>query len=353
MEDRGFDSLFYVQWHVTEACNLRCSHCYQDSHAAESDTSLADLEQHLLALTDQVAKWGKRVDLAVTGGEPFARADIWDILALVESTESVARYDLLSNCTLMGDTEARQLARLRKLRRLQVSLDGATARTHDAIRGSGAFGRALDGAQAALDVGIPVSVMFTMQRDNADEVPALVDLVLSLGAKTLSIERLVPIGAAGQRQLPSTAQVRRAFEYCIQRAEELRATDASLEILMYRPLWALAASRLECPSVESSCGAACSIGLDGVTLMPDGDLLACRRLPIVIGNLMTDGLDKVWTQSKLLWEIGDRSNLQGACCECDLTLRCGGCRAVAYAVTGDYLADDPNCWRGLRNEQGD
>ena len=89
----------------------------------------------------------------------------------------------------------------------------------------------------------------------------------------------------------------------------------------------------------------CSIGIDSITIMPDGTVFPCRRLPMPIGNLHHESLFKIWYTSDLLWEIRNKNNLKGKCNNCELIPRCSGCRAIAYALTGDYLAEDPQCWK--------
>ena len=108
---------------------------------------------------------------------------------------------------------------------------------------------------------------------------------------------------------------------------------------MYRPLFTLVAP--DDPDV----GALCSVGNNALTIMPDGTVYPCRRLPISIGNIMKDGLFKIWYDSEFLWNIRNPKNIQGKCKTCDLLANCRGCRAVAYFCVGDYLAEDPQCWR--------
>jgi radical SAM protein with 4Fe4S-binding SPASM domain len=123
---------------------------------------------------------------------------------------------------------------------------------------------------------------------------------------------------------------------------------ATLKIIKYRTLWAMIdPDRAKIPDVplEIDLGGMCSIGIDSLTILPDGTVLPCRRLPIPIGNLTNDSIFKIWYTSDLLWKIRNKNNLKGKCNKCELIPRCSGCRAIAYAVTGDYLAEDPQCWK--------
>jgi len=96
-------------------------------------------------------------------------------------------------------------------------------------------------------------------------------------------------------------------------------------------------------SNKDTAGGICSIGLDGLCILPDATVLPCRRLPIAIGNLKEDSLLEIWHKSDLLWQIRDKRNLKGKCKSCEFIPQCSGCRAMAYACTGDYLAEDPQC----------
>ncbi|MCG2778337.1 MAG: SPASM domain-containing protein, partial [Desulfobacterales bacterium] len=82
-----------------------------------------------------------------------------------------------------------------------------------------------------------------------------------------------------------------------------------------------------------------------LTIMHDGTIYPCRRLPTPIGNALTDSFFKVWYTSEVLWNVRNHNNIKGKCADCELIPVCRGCRAMAYALTGDYLAEDPQCWK--------
>lgn len=90
-------------------------------------------------------------------------------------------------------------------------------------------------------------------------------------------------------------------------------------------------------------GAPCVLGTDGLCVMPDGTVFPCRRFPLPIGNLLTDSLKAIWEESEVLEKVRRKNNLKGKCGTCRIE-GCTGCRSLAYALTGDYLAEDPHCW---------
>jgi radical SAM protein with 4Fe4S-binding SPASM domain len=172
------------------------------------------------------------------------------------------------------------------------------------------------------------------------------------------MERLVPIGSAEDMRdsLLSPEEIRDTFQYISDRADVEYEKGTQLRILKYRPLWINVNSHRAKTGVitapHKELGAVCSIGLDGLCILPDATVLPCRRLPIPIGNLKRDSLEKIWFTSDLLWQIADKRNLNGKCNLCEFITRCSGCRAMAYAYTGDYLATDPQCWLEARLQKG-
>lgn len=327
---------FYFQWHLTERCNRACRHCYQDG-TVKPELSLNDLLSVVDRMEEAVGKWDRVGTLSLTGGEPLLRRD--DLHALMDRIDRsavLAYYDILTNGSLITKEEAKSLAQHPKLRRVQVSLEGATAQTNDAVRGPGSFTSTLEAIRNLRQQDIAVSVMTTLTRMNIGEIPDLIALAGNEGVATLAFERLIPegTGATMGSQMLSPQELRDVYDDIYK-----RATDSPpVRILLYRPLFALIAP--EDPTV----GAMCSAGNNALTIMPDGTVYPCRRLPIPIGNILTDGLFSIWYDSDVLWKIRNPENLGGKCHDCALLTQCRGCRAMAYFTTGDFMAEDPQCW---------
>ncbi len=345
------DNKFYFQWHITDRCNFRCAHCYQENYTDVSDMPLEELKVIANKLFETLSKWKKKGDVSITGGEPLVRKDLSPFLEYLDSSDEISELHILSNGTLITDEVARELKKFTKLHSVQVSLDGSSPKIHDSIRGPGAFKKAVKGIKILLSCGIDVKVMFTLQRCNVKDVPSLIDLAIREKISGLTIERLVPMGNSknAKDSLLSPEELRDVFQYISDRADLGYERGAKLRILKYRPLWINidpSRAKAEANTVpHKELGAACSIGLDGICILPDATVLACRRLPIPIGNLRENSLEKIWFTSELLWQIRDKNNLKGKCNSCEFIPRCGGCRAMAYACTGDYLEEDPQCWK--------
>ncbi len=337
MQELTIDEEFYFQWHLTERCNRACRHCYQDG-SPTSELGLNDLLTIVDLMEGAVNKWETKGTLSLTGGEPFLRKD--DLHALmdrIDRSDALAYYDILTNGSLITRDEALALARHPKLRRVQVSLEGATAKTNDAVRGTGSFEATLNAIRRLRDAGIDVSVMSTISRLNHQEVPDLIELAGREGVATLAFERLIPEGAGEELsdQVLSADELRDLYQLIY----SLATDNPPVRVLMYRPLFALIAPE------DHTVGALCSAGNNALTIMPDGTVYPCRRLPIPIGNVLTDGFFKIWYGSEVLWRLRNPKNLSGKCGNCSLLTQCRGCRAMAYATTGDYMAEDPQCWK--------
>jgi len=337
MQELTIDEEFYFQWHLTERCNRACRHCYQDG-SPTSELGLNDLLTIVDLMEGAVNKWETTGTLSLTGGEPFLRKD--DLHALmdrIDRSDVLAYYDILTNGSLITRDEALALARHPKLRRVQVSLEGATAKTNDDVRGAGSFEATLNAIRRLRDAGIDVSVMSTISRLNHQEVPDLIELAGREGVATLALERLIPEGTGEDLsdQVLSADELRDLYQLVY----SLAMDNPPVRVLMYRPLFALIAPE------DHTVGALCSAGNNALTIMPDGTVYPCRRLPIPIGNVLIDGFFKIWYGSEVLWRIRNPKNLSGKCNNCSLLTQCRGCRAMAYFTTGDYMAEDPQCWK--------
>ena len=336
-DEAPVDREFYYQWHITERCNRRCRHCYHLSY-----DSIGELSDELLLtvadrLTDALKAWDMRGAVGITGGEPWLRRGIiFDILDRLASSNVVDRVDLMTNATLLTESDCALLARHPLMRRVQVSLEGASDECHDAIRGSGSFVETMQAIKRMKQSGLTVAAMMTISRKNMSEIVALLELLREYGVDVFTIDRFIPEGQGAQNRdwLLSSIDVRDCFQTVYRWAMENRKP----RVLMYRPLFCLIDS--ESPHV----GAMCSVGVNALTILHDGSVYPCRRLPIVLGNVLKDSLHQMFYESDELWKVRVPTNLKGRCSSCQFVPVCRGCRAMALAVTGDWLEEDPHCW---------
>lgn len=337
---------FLIQWHLTERCNLRCRHCYQEGNPCK-ELSLQEVRDGLSEIDDLFASWSGRYGLSflpsfnITGGEPFLRLDLFNILR--EITSRGHEVFLLTNGTLVDAELALMLCDV-GVKGVQVSIEGPEE-VHDRVRGAGSYASALRGIGHLVHAGMPVTMNTTLSSWNAERFMELVPLASSLGVQRLGCSRLVPSGrgAGLVDSMLSPQQVRELY------AAIFAMKPKGLEIVSGDPIAGQMASPMPAGSAETVPWSGCAAGVSGLTILSDGTLVPCRRLPIPLGNLRADSIREVWSTSPVLEALRDKGAYHGACGSCARWADCRGCRAVAYAFarsqgSDDFLGEDPQCF---------
>jgi radical SAM protein with 4Fe4S-binding SPASM domain len=334
---------FFLQWHLTERCNLRCRHCYQSGPGGD-ELTLAEIAAVAAEAAEMVEEWQRRYGVTierscnVTGGEPLLFAELEAVLAQL----AAAGFELylLSNGTLIDRDWAQRLAACR-VRGVQVSIEGPEA-IHDQIRGRGSYRAALRGCRHLQEAGVPGSFNVTLSRINAAYLEEVLQAAAAAGVAKVGFARLVPSGSGAQLQ----EQVLAASEAAAVYRQRFALAVPGVEVVTGDPVAAQLRAGDTTPSLAGSgpCGG-CAAGLSGLTILPDGTLLPCRRLEVPLGNVRRDDLREVWASSPLLCQLRDQSHYSGKCGRCPRWSLCRGCRAIAWAVSGgDCLAADPQCF---------
>lgn len=262
---------------------------------------------------------------------------LFSLLYHMNSLQTIHHFDILTNGWLLDQGCVNELKELKKLRRVQVSLEAGNQKLNDRIRGKGSFEKTLSAIRLLKRNGFQVAVMMTISHINKNEVEPLIEVLKQERVDTFSAERFIPegVGADLKDEFLAPEEVKDVFESIY----SLAMKEDGIRILLYRPLFALLNGS------DPTVGALCSAGNNALTIMHDGTIYPCRRLPIPIGNAVSDSFFKVWYTSEVLWNLRNPGNIKGKCSGCDFIPVCRGCRAMAYALTGDYLAEDPQCWK--------
>jgi len=321
-------------WESTWRCNLACIHCRRLSTAPPPEDDLTTAE--VRGLFDSLAALG-RPTVIFSGGEPLMRED-WAPLA--EYARSLhLPISLATNGTTVNATTARRISSA-GFRRVSVSLDGADGASHDSFRGtSGAFDLAVGGIAALREVSQAVQINCTVTAQNVSRLDELHALAIRLGAEALHLFLLVPVGCGANiseshRLDPQTSEQVLGW-VCDRQAEEkleVRATCA--------PHYNRLAAQRGMPHGNSR---GCLAGVSVAFVGHAGEVFPCGYLPVSCGNVRRTGFEEIWRKSRVLADLRDPSKLRGKCGRCEFRDVCGGCRARAYALTGDYLAAEPAC----------
>jgi radical SAM protein with 4Fe4S-binding SPASM domain len=330
-------SPLYVVWETTLDCNARCVHCYSDAYFGHGPQYWT-LEQSL-DLVDQIADAGVLI-LALSGGEVLLRKDWEEIVRRAVSRG--LRVTFATNGILVKKEVARRIAESGVFN-VTVSLDGATAATHEMIRRvPGIFEKACGAVRNLVDVGVRTTVGFTPMKPNLAEAPAMIELAYRLGANKINLTEYVYTSWGGVDLMPSPEQLGELMSLWIRAADEWRGR---IEVD-----WHDCRVGLLLPGAEADPYKGCGAGYTHCRVTADHDVTPCVVLPMPVGNLREKTFAQIWREAPELKRIRSRDNItRGNCAACEFKARCGGCRAASYAWYGDAYAGDPTCW--IRPEQ--
>ena len=324
------DFPFHMVWLATNACHLRCVHCSSNSSKRAADELTTE---DVFDLIEQLIDVGV-VDLAISGGEPFLRDDLFSIIAYAKRRGM--SVGVASHGAKFTAARASRLVGL-GIDRLQFSLDGPAA-AHDTLRRwPGLFERVLKSIEVAKQAGLRVHVCCTINRLNAEHLATFVQFLSNTGIDRLNFSRFVPTGRGSVEIDLLDAQWRDVIEHCKKLVHDYRGR---LQIVSH-----LAQQILIDDSLSDMPGfIGCQAGRGQGCVSANGTVFPCVILPIAIGNIRQAPFRRIWQTSAVIHDLQDRSRLEGKCSHCRVQARCGGCRAVAYARTGQYLSEDPRCW---------
>ena len=314
---------FTLQWHITHRCNLRCKHCYQEDYSAFQ--SMEDIENVLDQYCTLLKAYNCLGRLNITGGEPLTHPHLFEILRLAHSKG--IKTGVLTNGTLIGEWDARKLKACH-VDYVQISLDG-TEKIHDLIRGKGSFRKAVNGIYALKSQGIFTSISFTAQNTNLSELKKLAVFCYFLGVDKLWFDRVIipadedendlTVSSKDFRKLCKTAAFfnKKNMVFCGRALQFIPCKNK----LIYH----------------------CSAGENLLIVLANGDVMPCRRLPFIIGNIKQTDLLTLHQNSPVMNELRSTS-IPESCKDCKYSELCrGGSKCVAYAKMKRFDIPDPDC----------
>jgi AdoMet-dependent heme synthase len=318
-------SPLHVVFILDTRCNLSCTHC---SSAASRTGHVGYDTKAAKGVIDQLADAGV-LDIALSGGEPLLRRDLE---ALVE--HAAARGLRVGTSTNGFPLTRRRASTLRNagLNRLQVSIDGPRD-VHDAIRGRGSYERAIAAVSFSVDAGLRTHVCFTAMRSNVDHLQEVIDTIVACGAAGFNLSQFVPTGRGAREQDLTPPQARRALETWLA-AKQMHPS-------MY--FAAHATGLVDLAPGQANCSGGCQAGMSIACVTASGDVTPCVMFPLSLGSLHERSFQDIWQGGPVLDGLRSR-HVGGVCGGCRHRIACGGCRAAAWAHTGDPLAGDHRCW---------
>ena len=237
------------------------------------------------------------------------------------------------------------------IQRLSISIDGATAESHDRLRAvEGAYAGALTGIAACREAGLPFQINTTVTRANRLELPAIYELALKLGAAAHHVFVLVPTGRGEliREELVTPEEYEATLNWLLARQQDGKLFIKPTCAPQYYRLWRQDAQARGEPITAATHGMeamtkGCLGGQGFAFVSYKGEVQPCGYLELVAGNIRQTPFPEIWANSELFQQLRRVDDYHGKCCACQYRKVCGGCRARAYALTGDVLGDDPIC----------
>lgn len=345
---------FLVVWDVTYACNLKCKHCYANAGVPLKDELTTEEAKQAIDKLDRASV----PIIAFSGGEPLVRKDF---LELAKYAHDKGIYvAVATNGTSITKSKAREMKEA-GIQFTQISLDGASAKTHDSFRGiKGVYEKTVRGIKNCVNEGFFVNIATTATKYNFKEVPKIMDLCEELGVNWLMAYNFVPTGRGKFISENDLTPAER--EQVLKDLWEKLKNGGKVSVLSTAPQFVRVALEAEVGLNEKIVPThffnpqlsdklvnlaefigGCGCGRFYCAIRPNGNIEPCVFFPLTVGNIKEDDFEDLWINNSVFRDIRSKDKLEGNCGKCNYRYYCGGCRARAFGYTGDYLAPDPGC----------
>ncbi len=345
-----------IAWEVTRTCHMNCKHCRGGAvnQAYDNEFTLDEIKKVL----DNVASFAKPI-IILTGGEPMLRDDIYEISSY---GDSIGLRMVMAPCGMLITEESIEKMKEAGIKRISLSIDGASAKTHDAFRQKpGAFDEVIKAAKIAKENGMEFQINSTIHKKNVKELPKILDLAVELGAESFHPFLLVPTGRAkslADQEIPPE-EYERVLNWIYDQKEKVaiqfKPTCAPHYYRISRQRGAKEGVKPSHPNSGAhphgghprfaSSGKGCIGGQAFAFISHIGKVQICGFLEEEAGDLRKEDYNfkKIWDDSPLFSKIRNIDEYDGRCGYCEFRKVCGGCRARAFAVTGNYTGEEPYC----------
>ena len=350
---------FLAVWDVTYACNLKCKHCYANAGKKLDNELTTEEAKKVIDILDKASV----PIISFSGGEPLVRSDIFEITRY--AADKGIYVAVATNGTLITKQKAKEMKKA-GVKFTQISLDGATAKTHDSFRGiDGVFEKTINGIKNAVDEEFFVNVATTATKNNYEEIPKIIDLCEKMNVSWFMLYNFIPTGR-GQFIINNDLNPYEREKLLESIWFMLKDKSHNINMLSTAPQFARIALQNEKdenkkiipthfynPDLSDKLMnlaeflGGCGCGRLYCAIRPNGNIDPCVFFPLTIGNILEDDFEKVWKNNPILAELRDREKLKDSCVNCEYKYYCGGCRARAYAYKKDYLAGDIGCVRNI------
>jgi radical SAM protein len=360
-----------IIWETTHACDLACKHCRAEAIPDHDPLTLSFEEAK--TLLEQVESFGKpRPIFIFTGGDPFKRSDLFDLLAYGKEL-GLAMAVSPSGTPLLNEENLRRI-KDNGGKAISLSIDGSNPEKHDAFRQvPGSFELTTRGWQIARQMGLKLQLNTTVTRYNLEDLPDIFRLVLDYGAMTWSLFFLVPTGRgkATDEVSPAEYEAVMHFLYDVSKYISAKTTEGHhykrvvlqrtildekgldpADYFDFHPMYYQLRNHLHKIVDEYNLTERETIfrtpmhinaGNGFIFISRRGEVFPSGFMPIPVGNVKEKSLVDIYQEAPLLNDLRDTSKYEGRCGVCEFVGICGGSRSRAFAMTGNPMAEEPFC----------
>lgn len=334
-----------VFYELTRSCDLACLHCRACAQRDPAPDELSTAQSR--QLLEQLADFPTAPLVVLTGGDPFKRRDLVD---LVRQAASLGlEVAVTPSATPLVTRQALEGLRAAGAARIAVSLDGPDAQSHDSFRGvAGSYQRTLEIIADVRCLGLPVQINTTITPSNWQRVEEFADLLLNLDIVLWSVFFLVPVGRAATQPRLSADEVEQVFEQLWKEIQRRPFPIKTTEAPHFRRFLAQKKGDSRTSSSNSLPRStyhslATNDGKGILFVAHNGEVYPSGFMPIPCGVFPKESVIETYQRSNLFQALRDPQRLRGKCGVCEFRNLCGGSRARSLAVTGEPLAAEPDC----------
>ncbi len=340
---------FYAQWHITASCDQRCKQCYMFDSPTYKDEiknqqDFQGFKKIFNNFLDFCHKLNVEPHIVFTGGDPLLHSEC--MLFFKYCFENKVPFSILGNPYHLNQKNV-DLLKKYGITSYQMSLDGLE-KTHDFFRKKGSFNETIKKFNLLKENNIKSVCMFTLSKINKDELIPLINFINNK-VDVFDFSRLVPTGSGSKLkdEMINSKEYRQLLLNILDQYLNFVETNTSTTFGRKDHLWKLLYSELGLLNIfpkEDIVYDGCHAGITHITILSDGKILLCRRLPIILGNALYDSIYDVFIYNSKINKFR-KVEKRKKCKNCELLRFCRGCPAIGWALTGDMFAEDPQCWK--------
>ena len=336
---------FAFQWHILDDCDQRCKHCYIFSEENDKELITMKWEEMEIVLEnclEMCEKTNRTPYFSITGGDPILHPNFWDLLEKLH--EKNIHYSILGNPFHLTPEVCKRLKDL-SCRQYQLSLDGLRE-THDYFRKPGSFDITLEKIKVLQDAGVRASIMTTVSKTNISEITGIIDTAVEHEAGLFSFARYCPTSIEKSAQM-TAEEYHKLLEDVWEKYQEYK--DSKTFFTLKDHLWTLFLYEKGLFKIPENLKSdviydGCNCGNSHLTILPNGDVFACRRMDSKVGNALDERMYDIFMEN-----MDDYRKFEEfeKCSKCELLRFCRGCPAVSYGYTHNMYSPDPQCWKAV------